>query len=111
MLAEVFASFRACWREQLPFARGLVTALSNDAAAVAATPATGAVGDGDAARDELAAQQRRFLSICNCVAAFAGACGPELAPFLVGNANHVEELQIDRNLACWSCHTNSAHRP
>ena len=72
-LLDTFTSFHRIWAEQASFAARLVRNLVKDMRAVAA-----------AQKPAGAAQLRRFLAICNCVAAFAKACGAGLSTIIAG---------------------------
>ena len=72
-LAATFASFHLLWAEQPAFAVRLVGNLVKDMQAVATTQGPATV-----------AQLRRFLTLCNCVASFAKACGTALSTEVAG---------------------------
>jgi len=67
-MAATFLSLHVVWAEETTFAAQLVRNLVKDMAAVSDGPGQASI-----------AQLRRFLALCNCVAAFAKACGSSLA--------------------------------
>ena len=72
-MAATFLSLKPVWEEEAPFAAQLVQNLVRDMQAVTCGPGQATV-----------AQLRRFLALCNCIAAFAKSCGSSIASPIAG---------------------------
>ena len=101
-MAATFLSLHVVWAEQTAFAAQLVRNLVKDMAAVAVGPGQATI-----------AQLRRFLALCNCIAAFAKACGSSLAADIAG-AWHASKFTFfafmqSSNAIRNSCNMHSLH--
>ena len=75
-----FGSFKAVWRQQGPFAAGLLRNLGADSQAAAAELA----GVAQQEEPDLAARLRRLLALLNCIAAIAQARSETQAACIAG---------------------------
>ena len=96
-MAATFLSLHVVWAEETAFAVQLVRNLVKDMAAISVGPCQATV-----------AQLRRFLALCNCVAAFAKACGGSLAAHIAGVCG-TETSTIDRCARCPECSDASSN--
>ena len=72
-MAATFVSLQLVWAEEAAFAAQLVRNLVRDMQAITGGPGQATV-----------AQLRRFLALCNCIAAFAKSCGRSIGPTIAG---------------------------